>query len=467
MSIQGIAAQSLLTFRNNQGVEARGTLLKLTRSTVVFEVYNPYSIVQLSEVLQNLTLRHRDNIIYHGRAVVSNLVNTGLMLLVSVTLVDPWSDLTDRLGRPGELHLEVSRFIDDWNRSYQIRPGYQLAVSNLRSFLGEFRQWLEQVDMEPNRSVENNSEDSGDKQEIFDAIAEPALPQLEELFSRFEEEADKVEEPELTVHKAYVQRDLHPLMLRSPFIHRAYMKPLGYAGDYEMVNMMLRDDREGPSTFAQLLNRYYLNIGPSIAHRNRIDILEQTLVKIAQNAAKENRRARIMNIGCGPAIEVQRFIERYPLAERCDFSLMDFNEQTLSYAKRMIHQAAVKSGNLPNFWFIEQSVHTLIKQAASKGADTEKDRYDLVYCAGLFDYLSDKVCTRLLALFCQWARIGGTVLVTNVHPSNPNRFQMEHIAEWYLIYRRSEEMDKIAPKCGERNIYRDESGVNVFMEMVK
>ena len=80
--------QSPVTFRNSQGDPARGTLLKLERSSVVLEVYNPYSIVQLSEVLQELTIRRGEDIIYQGRAVVSNLVNTGLMLIVSVTLVD-------------------------------------------------------------------------------------------------------------------------------------------------------------------------------------------------------------------------------------------------------------------------------------------------------------------------------------------------------------------------------------------
>lgn len=38
-------------------------------------------------------------------------------------------------------------------------------------------------------------------------------------------------------------------MLCSPFAYRAYHKPLGYAGDYEMVNMIARDPYEGvPST---------------------------------------------------------------------------------------------------------------------------------------------------------------------------------------------------------------------------
>jgi len=50
------ATDSLVTFRNSQGAHARGTLMDLTRHAVVFEVYNPYSIVQLSEVLQELRI---------------------------------------------------------------------------------------------------------------------------------------------------------------------------------------------------------------------------------------------------------------------------------------------------------------------------------------------------------------------------------------------------------------------------
>lgn len=90
--------QSHITFRNSQGESARGTLLKLERTTVVFEVYNPYSIVQLSEVLSNLTIRRGESPIYNGRAVVSNLVNTGLMLILSATFLDPWLAESASLG---------------------------------------------------------------------------------------------------------------------------------------------------------------------------------------------------------------------------------------------------------------------------------------------------------------------------------------------------------------------------------
>ena len=78
----------LIVFTNSQGTAARGNLVKVSRTTLIFEVYNPYSIVQLSEVLHSLEIRGNDRVIYRGRAVVSGLVNTGLMLIVSASLLE-------------------------------------------------------------------------------------------------------------------------------------------------------------------------------------------------------------------------------------------------------------------------------------------------------------------------------------------------------------------------------------------
>ena len=71
----------LIVCRNSQGVEVRATPLRLTRYSVVFEVYNPYSILQLSEVLSEFQIIMNDRRVYCGRAVVRNLVNTGIILV--------------------------------------------------------------------------------------------------------------------------------------------------------------------------------------------------------------------------------------------------------------------------------------------------------------------------------------------------------------------------------------------------
>ena len=66
----------VVTFRNSQGEAARGTLTSLQRRSLVMEVYNPYSIVQVSEVLSELSIRSGERSIYKGKAVVVSLLST-------------------------------------------------------------------------------------------------------------------------------------------------------------------------------------------------------------------------------------------------------------------------------------------------------------------------------------------------------------------------------------------------------
>jgi extracellular factor (EF) 3-hydroxypalmitic acid methyl ester biosynthesis protein len=43
---------------------------------------------------------------------------------------------------------------------------------------------------------------------------------------------------------------------------------------------------------------------------------------------------------------------------------------------------------------------------------------------------------------------------------------MEHLLEWYLIYRNETRIDSILPNAAhERKIYGDATGVNLFAEM--
>src|SRR5699024_5164242 len=149
---------------------------------------------------------------------------------------------------------------------------------------------------------------------------EPLVPKLLDLFQDFEEQAAAIDEEERVTHIQYAQDDLHPLIMRAPFVHRAYHKPLGYAGAYEMVNMMLRDSREGPTVYAQLINTVYLSAGPPHAHRNRIDILVEWLQERVAAIRKESPeiRPRILNVGCGPAVELQRLLGQNRSMESCD-----------------------------------------------------------------------------------------------------------------------------------------------------
>ncbi|MGQ9425534.1 class I SAM-dependent methyltransferase [Gilvimarinus sp. F26214L] len=458
-------SQSIITFRNSQGQESRGTLLKLTRHKVVMEVYNPYSIVQLSEVLANLKIVRGESTIYNGRAVVASLVNTGLMLVVSATLVDVLEDLRELQDEPEELAKETDQYIAQWEARHQLREEYMLAVAGLRAFLADLHLWLEQFDV----ATDDERESTPLPRESFDAVAERVINKSNELFAQFEQAAQLVDDEELNTHKSFAQRDLHPLLMRSPFFYRSYVKPLGYAGDYGMVNMMLADGRNGPTTYTQLINSYFHQIGPTRAHRNRIAILQDRLTDLGTQFKAQGQRAQILNMACGPALEVQRFVRTRDVCEHCDFTLVDFNQETLEHAEEKIGEAREASGYDASIHFVQKSVHQLLKEAAKPTPEQlqQENKYDVIYCAGLFDYLSDKICARLLRLFYRWVKPGGYVLVTNVHPKNPSQLCMEHIVEWYMEYRDETDMLKLVKGYGDHYVYLDLTGLNVFLEVHK
>jgi extracellular factor (EF) 3-hydroxypalmitic acid methyl ester biosynthesis protein len=144
---------------------------------------------------------------------------------------------------------------------------------------------------------------------------------------------------------------------------------------------------------------------------------------------------------------------------------MDFNRDTLEVTRQSVDAIVSRTWRTPRVKYVHASVHSLLKGAARPAPSEKTATYDFVYCAGLFDYLSDKVCSRLLSLFCQWAKSGGLVLATNVHPSNEYRGVMEHILDWYLIYRDETHMGQLAPAACNTKVYTDETGMNVFLEM--
>src|ERR1035438_9419975 len=77
-----------VTFQTADGVELRATLARLTRHVVAFEADNPAATLRTSEVLSNFKISTGNRIIYFGRAVVSNVINTGESLFCEAKLDD-------------------------------------------------------------------------------------------------------------------------------------------------------------------------------------------------------------------------------------------------------------------------------------------------------------------------------------------------------------------------------------------
>ena len=460
--------ESIIVCRNSQGASVRGSLMHFSNQTAVFEVYNPFSILQLSEVLMDFRIMIGERSLYAGRAVVSSLMNTGIMLLCEATLVDAWSDVDvlSIFGNKEAIRTELRRFVTEWRTRSNILPDFKVFTGDFQGFLTDLNLWMRQVEV----TLGQAETLAGPAMvELVEKVVDPLRPVAAEFFQGLESLANRIDPDLAGMHKAFLRSSLHPLTLCAPFVHRSFTKPLGYAGDYEMINMILERPYEGRTLFAKVINKLVLEASPAEAHRNRIVILHRLLTQENARAARNQTRLDVLNIGCGPAKEVRDFIESSPDSGRCRMTLMDFSKEALEYARDAALACKKERRSEIELKFVEKSIDELLRESISLAPANQivhKD-YDFVYCAGLFDYLTDSVCRRLIALFYEWLRPGGLLCVTNIHPTNPQRHFMEFLLEWNVIHRTEAEFDKLGPPDVEKEVIADPTGVNIFLNLRK
>ena len=462
-------SDTLIIGRTSENVELRATPVHLGRYGVAFELYGG-GLPRASEVLTEFQILRGDTAIYSGRAVVKSLVDTGPAVLCEATLEESWIDV--ELYRANDRRNVIQEgfrdFVKRWQKQYKVLPEYKVLVADMQTFLTDLRLWVEQIELGVRAAP------TGDRaqleRELGAEIAQCAFPALDTFFEKLENVTSSLEEHLQPAHRAYVRRQLHPLLLCSPFAFRTIRKPLGYAGDYEIVNMILRDPHEGASLFGKVLNRWFIKQPPAEAHRNRVKYLAQQLTAETARLSAQGRNLRVFNLGCGPAKEVQMFLSENHLSDRAQFTLLDFSEETLNYARQALDGARRAHGRTAGIEYVKKSVAQVLKGKDRRTEGPASVKYDLIYCAGLFDYLADNLCRQLMNHLYEMLAPGGLLLTTNVDVCNPIRHWLGDVLDWHLIYRNGQQFATFTPKLANPDwsrVHADITGVNIFLEVRK
>jgi extracellular factor (EF) 3-hydroxypalmitic acid methyl ester biosynthesis protein len=453
--------ETCVVFQPSPGLELRATVTRLTRFVVGFEIHDPSIVLRAAETLSPFQILLNGRLAYKGKAVIANFINTGLMTVYEATLEESWMDL--EAGK-GTLRAQFDEYMSVSRKEYRVAPEFKVVVADMQTFLMEMRSWMDRLEI----AVRAGSSIPQGEREVLDEVRESVLQRCFSHFLEFEEVCRNVPQELQPAYSSYVKRQLHPLVLCSPFMYRTYAKPLGYAGDYEMVNMMMRHPYEGGSLYAKILNTFFLHTPPVVAHRNRITYLYGCLVSEAARAERVGKPGRFFNLGCGPAQEIQNFLRGSSLARFTDFTLLDFNEETLRFTEKALGEAKRVAHAITPVKLVRKSVAQVLKDAARSGVGGAQ--YDCVYCAGLFDYLPDHVCARLMAHFYEILSPGGLLVATNVDSSNTFRSWMDYSVDWRLIYRDRRRMMGIIPEGVGSDACRlqaDDTGLNIFLEIRK
>jgi extracellular factor (EF) 3-hydroxypalmitic acid methyl ester biosynthesis protein len=190
----------------------------------------------------------------------------------------------------------------------------------------------------------------------------------------------------------------------------------------------------------------FFQAGPAPqAVRNRPKALERLVA--------EHRPRTLCSIGCGPAIDIRETIFSHPSLNHV--TLVDNDSKALARASANL-KTLKRSGS--------NDIQLIEKNALRYRPERQ---FDLIWCSGLFDYLSDKAFVFLASRIREMLPPGGLMAVGNFSEDNPSRAYMEIIGEWFLIHRSAERLLQLAKAAGfslsGSRVMSDKTGVNLFL----
>ncbi len=245
--------------------------------------------------------------------------------------------------------------------------------------------------------------------------------------------------------------------------NRSYFKPMGYPGDFKIMNYMYDHRPEGTDTYSRYLHMLGLISGGPIV--SRMEYISRYLKEL--NDGSESMY-HVMSIGSGPAREVQRFLEdTYEAGEGYSFTLVDQEKDALDYAINAAYRSLAPSRSN----VIVSGMHTSFTEMLRPMSTFRHiPQQDLIYSAGLLDYLSPNMCRNLTRKLYEHLKPGGTLLVGNVNDAPMGTYwSMEYVLDWTLFFRSEDEMFDMAAGCqgADVSVDMDENGAVYMLKVVK
>jgi len=272
-------------------------------------------------------------------------------------------------------------------------------------------------------------------------------------------------ESDFAFHGKYYQSELRPLAFMDAFNEYIYEKPLGYPGDFVMMEYLYLDNFIGDSTFSKLIHRYACSVPPARANINRKVYFKKKIIE-AMDRAKDN--VKILSIACGPAREMIEYLNEMGLTNNYQFCCFDFEELALAQVNKEVSKLERSKNMKFNVRTFQCNIIDLIKNR--KMQESLKNQ-DFIYCAGLIDYLSDKFAAKVTEILFDLLNKNGVLAIGNVSSANPSRAYMEIIMEWFVNHRSKDDMIDLARGIeGTKEVSveeEEETGMNYFLSIRK
>jgi len=263
---------------------------------------------------------------------------------------------------------------------------------------------------------------------------------IEPLTGEFHARLDAIEESARSIPDTY--QDLRSFCfdatsseLDQSLIHRqGRRKPFGYPGDYQIIDWTYTKFDASPTPRGVFWDRFYHRQIAPLAVCDRKDRFGRILAQLAETW--RTGPIRVLNVGSGPCREIVDAGKSIGL-DPLDMQVLcvDIDPAAVAYAKSL----------LSSTW--DRAVTFHIGSAARLRL---KQEFDLIWSAGLFDYLDTRLATSLLRRLWNALADGGTLVIGNFADSHSTKPWIEWCGDWNLIHRSADALVGIALDAGIR-----------------
>jgi extracellular factor (EF) 3-hydroxypalmitic acid methyl ester biosynthesis protein len=442
------------------GVERRCPLLDVSENGAAFEC--PKDLVPaLGDCLTGVIVRFDAHDAYRGDAHVGSVRESGGVTIVGISFEGRLLSIDEVLELRG-----IKTFVGQrasrpaWRAAGHEK--YKTLVAELRLSLEDAERQLRHVEVELPWHVVHG-DPSHAREELVRAIRSHIAVELVRAVEEIDGTVRNIPPGDAPALIEYSRRNLHDFFMQAPAARRAFQKPFGYPGDYEVMRFLYELPFEGPTLFAKAMSLVTDEMAASRAVRQRKDLIKRWLKAHLQTRSVP---LRVLGIAGGTAQELLELLSETPrLPAPLEVVLFDQDKGALAYAYRRIQPLTEnREGPGVRILYLHESIKRLLKD---RTLFDEFGTFDLIYSAGLFDYLRLPTAVQLARDFYSRLAPGGQLLVSNMVPENPSRWYMEHHLDWFLLYRSRTELMELGQRaCGDARlrILEEETGVNPFLE---
>lgn len=262
-----------------------------------------------------------------------------------------------------------------------------------------------------------------------------------------------VADGDLAELKSAVQaHPLHSVILADPYSRRAFDKPRGYAGDAVMLDYIYRPQDAGTGDAGRAVHHGTTQLATAQSVLWRREYLADLILRTMANKP----HVSMLSVACGHMRELDLVRDK---TKRRDLAVTALDQDAAS-----IDECLKSYGSDFAIWPVAKSLTHIIK--GGFGEQT----FDLIYSAGLFDYLSDRVAVALIRALYKHLRPGAVLSVGNFVPDNHGRGFMEFLMDWSLVKRTEDDMRRLAAEaCPEGRVrtFLDEPKNVAYIEITK